>query len=145
VEPPRDELHGVGPGLCHGPLRRRSYRVPETSVMRMTNVKYEVDVMSRVFSLILSTMVLLRADGVTLPAGASIVVRTIDAIDSKSAGVGQSFKGSVDEPVIVSGREVARKGSDAVLKIVEAKTSGKLKGNAELSIMLVSVKAGDQV
>ena len=96
-------------------------------------------------SLIVSMLVPLRADVATLPSGSSIVVRTIDAIDSKSADVGQTFKASVDEPLVVNGKEVARKGSDAVLKILEAKTAGKLKGNAELSIMLVSVKNGDQV
>jgi hypothetical protein len=97
------------------------------------------------FSMIVSMWVPLRADVATLPSGSSIVVRTIDAIDSKSADVGRTFKASVDEPVIVNGKEVAGKGSDAVLKIVEAKTAGKLKGNAELSIMLVSVKSGDQI
>src|SRR5262249_40358404 len=96
-------------------------------------------------SLIVPMLVPLRADVATLPSGATIVVRTIDAIDSKSAGVGRTFKASVDEPLIVNGKEVAGKGRDAVLKIVEAKTAGKLKGNAELSIMLVSVKRGDQV
>src|SRR6267378_1224707 len=97
------------------------------------------------FNLIVSMLVPLRADVAAALSGSSIVVRTIDAIDSKSAEVGRTFKASVDEPLIVNGREVAAKGSDAVLKIVEAKTAGKLKGNAELSIMLVSVKSGDQV
>src|SRR2546422_4569198 len=95
-------------------------------------------------TLIVSTLVPLRADVTTLPSGSSIVVRTIDAIDSKSADVGRTFKASVDEPLIVNGQQVVGKGSDAVLKIVEAKRAGKVGGNDERWIMDVRVKSGDQ-
>src|SRR5262245_3008104 len=39
---------------------------------------------------------------VDLPAGTNLVVRMIDAVDSEVARVGQTFQGSLDEPVILN-------------------------------------------
>jgi hypothetical protein len=75
-----------------------------------------------------------------VPAGA-VRVRTIDSIDSKKAKVGQTFDASLDEPLLIDGKEIP-KGSTAKLQLVEAKSAGKLGGKAQLSIALVSVEAG---
>ncbi len=77
---------------------------------------------------------------VVLPGGTTVVVRTIDAIDSKSAVAGQRFNASVDEPVVVGDRVVVAKNADAVLEIAGMKKGGHLRGRAELSIQLVSLK-----
>jgi hypothetical protein len=87
---------------------------------------------------------LVHAADVALPAGTTVVVRTIDAIDSSSADVGKTFRGSLDAPLILDGQEVAHKGSDASLKIIEATSAGKIKGKAALTVTLVSVNAGTQ-
>lgn len=75
-----------------------------------------------------------------LPAGTNIVVRMIDGIDSQNSSVGQTFAASVDEPVMLNGDTVVPRGADAVVKLVDAKESGKLTGRAELTLDLVSVK-----
>jgi len=80
------------------------------------------------------------ASAVVIPGGTTVVVRTIDAIDSNTAVAGQRFNASVDEPVVVGGRAVVAKNADAVLEIAGMKKGGHLRGRAELSIQLVSVK-----
>ena len=46
----------------------------------------------------------------------------------ETARVGQTFDASLDEPVMVNGKTVIPRGADAVVKLVDAKESGKLAG-----------------
>jgi hypothetical protein len=80
-----------------------------------------------------------------IPAGTVMEVRTIDSIDSQKASPGQTFRASLDEPVVVGGTTVAPKGADVVLKVTAAKDAGKLRGNAQLTVSLASVKIGDRM
>ena len=75
-----------------------------------------------------------------LPAGTNMVVRMIEGVDSETARVGQTFKASLDEPVVgPNGETLIRRGADVVVKLVDAKESGKLTGKAELTLDLLSV------
>lgn len=80
-----------------------------------------------------------------IPAGTVIGVRTIDAIDSKTAKVGQSYLASLSEPIIVNGTAIAPIGADVVLKLVSAKKAGMVAGRAELTISLAQVRVGGQM
>lgn len=75
-----------------------------------------------------------------IPAGANIVVRMIDGVDSETARVGQTFAASLDEPVMVGGSTLIPRGADAVVRLVDAKESGKLTGRAELTLSLSAVR-----
>ncbi len=75
-----------------------------------------------------------------IPAGTVINVRTIDRIESKEAQVGKNYRASLDQDLIVNGRTIAAKGAEAQLQVVENKKAGKLKGNAELVVTLVSLR-----
>jgi len=80
-------------------------------------------------------------DLVELPAGTNIVVRMIDGVDSDTSHVGQTYKASLDEAVKgPNGEILIPRGADAVVKLVDAKDSGKLTGRAELTLSLMSVK-----
>jgi hypothetical protein len=76
---------------------------------------------------------------VTVPAGTRISVRTIDAIDSTQNQVGDRFQASLEEPVIVDGREVLAKGTDLYGRLTEAKSSGQFTGKSQLSLELTGV------
>jgi hypothetical protein len=76
---------------------------------------------------------------VELPAGTNIVVRMIDGVDSEVARVGQTFQGSLDEPIMVNGESIVPRGADVALKLVDSKDSGKFTGRAELTLDLVSL------
>jgi len=75
----------------------------------------------------------------TLPAGTNLVIRMIEAVDSETNRVGQSFRASLDQPVMVDGETVIPRGADAVVKLVDSKDSGKLTGRADLTLSLQSV------
>ncbi len=74
-----------------------------------------------------------------IPAGAQIVVRMIDAVDSETDKLGQTYRASVDEPVVVDGQELIPKGADAVVKLIDDQRGGKLTGKTEIRLDLVSV------
>jgi hypothetical protein len=64
----------------------------------------------------------------------------IDGVDSETNRVGQTFAASMAEPVTMGGETIIPRGADVVVKLVDAKESGKLTGRAELTLDLMSVK-----
>src|SRR5260221_3720969 len=84
-------------------------------------------------------------DLVNLPAGTNLVVRMIDAVDSETTHVGQTFAGSLDQPVMLNGDTVIPRGADVTVKLVDSKESGKLTGKAELTLDLVSVRVSGKM
>ncbi|HVW85142.1 MAG TPA: hypothetical protein VHB50_10700, partial [Bryobacteraceae bacterium] len=44
-----------------------------------------------------------RPMGVTIPVDTPITIRMIDAVNSETARLGQTFRASIDEPVVVDG------------------------------------------
>jgi hypothetical protein len=81
----------------------------------------------------------------TLPAGTNIVIRMIDAVDSDTNRVGQTFHASLDQPVMLDGNAVIPRGADAVVKLVDQKDSGKMTGRDSLTLALQSVTINGRV
>ncbi len=75
---------------------------------------------------------------VTIPEGAILTVRTIDPIDSLVNKTGQTFKASLDTPIVVDDRVVAPKDLNVTLKLVNASTAGRITGRSELTVSLDS-------
>lgn len=78
--------------------------------------------------------------GAELAAGTVLSVRMIDDVDSQRDRVGQTFRATVDEPVYLDGRTVIPRGSDVVVKLVDAQQSGKFEGKTSLTLDLVSIR-----
>jgi hypothetical protein len=85
------------------------------------------------------------ASGMELPSGTQFVIRMIDGVDSERDRLGQTFRASLDEPVYVYGNLVAPRGSDVVIRLVDAKESGKIAGRASLTLNLESVLIGGRM
>ncbi|MCC6861969.1 MAG: hypothetical protein IT158_25580 [Bryobacterales bacterium] len=85
------------------------------------------------------------AGSLEIPSGTTVTVRMIDSVDSETSQVGQEFKASLDEPVMVGGKTAIARGADVVVKLVEDKQAGRLTGRTELTLDLVSVKVGDRM
>jgi hypothetical protein len=84
-----------------------------------------------------------RADygGATLASGTVLTIRMVDSVDSERDRVGQTFRASLDEPVVDSGgNTLIPRGSDVVVKLVDDQQSGKLAGRTVLTLDLVSVR-----
>jgi hypothetical protein len=83
--------------------------------------------------------------GIQIPAGTPITVRMIDAVDSKVAHLGQTFRASVDEPVAINGQTVIPRGADALAKLVEDQQSGKFEGKTILTLALTDITINGQM
>lgn len=80
---------------------------------------------------------------VTLPAGTLIVVRVDETLSTAYNVPGDSFRATLDEPVIVEGLVIAEKGSRLEGRVVEADRSGRMKGRARLLVELVRLNSTD--
>jgi hypothetical protein len=76
---------------------------------------------------------------VTVSAGETITIRTIDPIDSSRNQPGEEFAATVDAPVVVENRVVIPRGSDARIRLVEARSAGHMSGKSELRLELISL------
>ena len=82
---------------------------------------------------------------VTVPAATVINVRLTQAIDVDSSQAGMTFKGIVDDPVMVGGTIVIPRGSSAMLQAVRVEQSGTMKGSDKISLKLNAVGFGGMV
>ena len=74
-----------------------------------------------------------------IPSGSAITVRMIDEVDSRVNNVGQTFRASVDDPVMLGDREVIPRGADATVRMVELKDPNKITGGGQLTLALDSI------
>lgn len=73
---------------------------------------------------------------IELPAGTRIRVRLDQDLSSKTSQAGDSFSGTVADPVAVNGTTVIPQGARADGTVVDAKSLGHFKGGALLAIKL---------
>ena len=81
---------------------------------------------------------------VTIPAATRVSVRTIDGIDSTKNRVGDRFKASLEEPLVVDGNVVVAKGADVYGRLAESKTSGTFAGKSQLKLELTGIAVNGQ-
>src|SRR5262245_53581272 len=74
-----------------------------------------------------------------IPAGTSLSVRMVDELDTAKAQPGDSFRASLDKPVVVDGRTVASKNAPVHGKVIDVVSSGRLKRPASLTLKLTEV------
>jgi hypothetical protein len=74
-----------------------------------------------------------------VPAGTSLVVRMGNTIDTKTANAGDSFTGTLAQPVAVNGEVAIPSGAGVAGTVVDSKSPGKFKGAGDLVITLTSL------
>jgi hypothetical protein len=80
-----------------------------------------------------------------LPAGTNLTIRMIEAVDSQTNRVGQTFRASLDQPVMLNGNAVIPRGADVTVKLVDQKDSGKLTGRADVTLSLQSISVNGRM
>jgi hypothetical protein len=83
-----------------------------------------------------------KMETVSLPAGTTIEVTVDQAVSSKTSNNGDRFAASIAAPVNANGREILAKGAAVSGTVTDAKSAGRFKGNAGLTLTLASVKIG---
>jgi hypothetical protein len=76
---------------------------------------------------------------IMVKAGNKIVITADESVSSKSSNSGDRFDASIAEPVVVGDRVVIPKGAKATGTVIDAKSAGKFKGNAAITVTLRSV------
>jgi hypothetical protein len=79
-----------------------------------------------------------------IPAQTQLVVRTVDAIDSRNADLAKEYNAGLDNPVTIDGTAVLPRGTDVVLRVAEVQQAGAVRGRASLTLKLVALVVNDQ-
>lgn len=74
-----------------------------------------------------------------VPSGAEVKVRLDKQLETGTANAGETFTGTVAEPVVANGRTVLTRGSRVGGRVVSAVSSGRLKQPASITLELTSV------
>jgi hypothetical protein len=91
--------------------------------------------------LLASSLAGLAADTPEIPPATEVHVRMIDTLTSAKATVGDIFHGTLEEPIVIAGKQVFAKGADVTGTIVAVHESGRLSDPGELSLVLNTISS----
>ena len=77
---------------------------------------------------------------VAVAANSTLTVRMIDGVDSSVNNAGEIFHASLESPVVVDNQVVVPRGADVYVRLVNAKSAGRIKGKSELDLELVKME-----
>jgi BON domain len=77
---------------------------------------------------------------VEIPAGSSVRVQLIDAVDSSINHTGDTFHATIASPIVVDNQIVVPAGTDVYLKLVNAKSAGHMTGQSQLALELTRME-----
>lgn len=75
----------------------------------------------------------------TVPAGATVTVRMLDSIDTGANYAGETFRATLDSPLLVDGQTVIPKGSEAIGRLVSVERSRRIQGRPMLILELTAL------
>jgi BON domain len=76
---------------------------------------------------------------VKLPAGTQLVIRLNEPLDSERNQIGDSFHGSLSDPIVLDGETVVPSGAEVVGRVTDVKSAGRFAGNSVLTLELTSL------
>jgi len=76
-----------------------------------------------------------------IPSGTTIKIRMIDRLTSAEARVGDNFRASLEEPIMVNDKELYPRGADVTGRVVDVHQSGRLSEPGELDLVLNTVSS----
>jgi len=79
---------------------------------------------------------------IKVPEGTELSVLLIDSISTKKNKAGDQFLASLAEPIAVDGRTVVDRGTKVQGRVVDAEGSGRVKGRANIHLVLTSILDG---
>lgn len=85
------------------------------------------------------------AGNLVVPAGTRLVIRTIEAIDSRRHGAGHRFRGQLESALVVDGKTIAPRGTILHGRITQAKQAGRVAGRSALAIEFTDIMIDDEL
>jgi hypothetical protein len=92
--------------------------------------------------LTLVSLPVLAQKSLEIPSGTTINVRMIDKLSSEENQTGDTFHGTLDEPIEVNGRQLYPKGADVIGRVTDVHPTGRLSEPGELDLVLNTVSSG---
>ena len=80
---------------------------------------------------------------VTIPSGTLLSVRVDDHLSSSTSHSGDSFRASLDQPIVIDGAVIAERGAKVEGRVMESDPGGKVRGLAALQLELVRLNTSD--
>lgn len=77
---------------------------------------------------------------ITIPGGTTLSVRMSEGIDSGSNRMGDTFRATLESPIMVGEQVVAPQGTDVIGRLAELKTGGRMTGRSELALELIRLE-----
>lgn len=78
----------------------------------------------------------------TIPEGTKVTVRLIDPVDTEKNKEGDSFRASLDAPIVIENKVAIPKHADATARLVSAKSAGHFTGSASVVLVLTKLTVG---
>jgi hypothetical protein len=79
-----------------------------------------------------------------VPSGTIVGVRMIDAVDSETAQVGETFKASLDEPIVLDDETIFPEGAEVYVKLSKVQSAGRVSGKSEIQLELDRIFLGSK-
>ncbi|MGH9523069.1 MAG: hypothetical protein ACRD3E_11125 [Terriglobales bacterium] len=79
--------------------------------------------------------------GGAIPQGTQVQIRMIDSLSSATAKAGQTFRATLEQPIVVNGRTLYPRGAEVTGQVLQAKSSGRLSAPGELQLVLTQISA----
>jgi hypothetical protein len=79
----------------------------------------------------------------TIPAGTVLIIRTSDFLSTDHNQVGDQFTATPEQPLVVNGWVVARRGQTIIGKVKDVRKAGRVKGTSELGVELTDITIVD--
>lgn len=80
---------------------------------------------------------------VTLPAGTNVVVRLAETLSPEHNYTGDTFRATLESPIIIDGFIIADKGSKVLGTITNAQKAGRVQGVSNLALTLAEINTTD--
>jgi hypothetical protein len=114
---------------------------------REVYMSHRVAILARNFALLLTALlslgsVMCAAAPPDIPVGTEIQVRIIENLSSGTARLGDIFHGTLEEPLVVAGKQVFPKGADVTGTVAGVHASGRLSDPGELNLVLNTISSG---
>jgi hypothetical protein len=77
----------------------------------------------------------------TIPEGTPLSIRLIDSIDSDKNKAGDTFRATLDSPIIVGNRAAVLKNADIEGLVLDVKSAGHFAGRSDLALVLTKLSA----
>jgi hypothetical protein len=75
----------------------------------------------------------------TIPAGTVVIMRLNNFLSSDRNQIGDQFTGVLEQPIVVNGWVVARRGQTVVGQVKSVKKAGRVKGTSQLGVELTDI------